>query len=85
MAWAKSLPPRSAGPSIRTWVSAVELVVTGVAVWLLSSHGASGAAVAISIASVTAAVAWYVIARRMLTGAQGVPESGAAIEEIGST
>jgi O-antigen/teichoic acid export membrane protein len=85
VAWAKSLPAAIGRPHIRTWVSLVELVVTGVAVWLLSSHGASGAAVAISIASAASAVSWYVIARRMLAGAQRVPEPGAATEEIGST
>jgi O-antigen/teichoic acid export membrane protein len=85
VAWAKSLPAAIGRPQIRTWVSVVELLVTAGAVWLLSSHGASGAAAAISIASVTVAIAWYVIAWRMLTGAERLPDRGAENEEIGST
>jgi O-antigen/teichoic acid export membrane protein len=66
VAWAKALPAAIGRPQIRSWVSLGELIVTVGAVILLGSHGASGAAVAISLSSLLAAGAWYLIARRLL-------------------
>jgi O-antigen/teichoic acid export membrane protein len=71
VAWAKALPAAVGRPKVRTIVSIVDLGVTALAIALLASRGAEGAATAVSIATVVSAVLWWVVARRMLAGMIG--------------
>ena len=69
IAWAKALPAAVGRPQVRTWVSLGELAVTAVAVLVLADRGASGAALAVTIGTCVAGIAWYLTARRMLAAA----------------
>jgi O-antigen/teichoic acid export membrane protein len=68
--WLKTLPAAVGRPHIRTWLALGELVVTMSLVAALSHRGASGAAAALSAATVLAAVVWYA-SSRMVLGARG--------------
>ena len=72
-AWAKALPAAIGRPHVRTWVSLGELAVTVASVLALSGHGVVGAAAAVSITSVVAGVAWYVVVARLLRTGDAVP------------
>ena len=84
VAWAKALPAAVGRPEVRTWVSLGELVVTAVLVAALASHGAAGAAVAITGASIVGGVVWWTTARRMLAGA-GAPTAPRPVEGVTPT
>jgi O-antigen/teichoic acid export membrane protein len=66
VAWAKALPAAIGRPQIRSYVSLGEFLVTLAAVLAVASHGAVGAATAISLTAVLAAGVWYAVARRIL-------------------
>jgi O-antigen/teichoic acid export membrane protein len=68
-AWSKSLPSAVGRPEVRTWISIVELGLTGVLLAALASHGAIGAAWAIAITSVLVGSVWVVAAQRILRNA----------------
>ena len=66
VAWAKALPAALGRPSVRTWVVGAELVVTAVLVVVLAHRGATGAAIAVTVGTVAAALLWLVVAHRLL-------------------
>jgi O-antigen/teichoic acid export membrane protein len=68
-AWSKSLPAAVGRPEVRTWVSIVELGLTGLLLAALASRGAIGAAWAIAITSMLVGFIWVVVAQRILRGA----------------
>ncbi|MGH2634807.1 MAG: lipopolysaccharide biosynthesis protein, partial [Actinomycetota bacterium] len=71
VAWAKALPAAVGRPAVRTAMSLAELLLTVAAVFALYERGVDGVAAAISAVAVVGAVAWWLVARRML-----VPVSG---------
>jgi O-antigen/teichoic acid export membrane protein len=71
VAWAKALPASVGRPQVRTVVSLIELVATGVLVVAFAGRGADGVAAALSLVAVASACVWVLIARRML--ANGTP------------
>ena len=73
--WAKMLPAAVGRPAVRTVATAIELGATALLVAWLADDGAVGAAVAMAIVSTSLAIAWFIIARRMLAAD---PDRGAA-------
>ena len=64
--WAKMLPAVVGKPVVRTLATAIELGATALLVAWLADDGAVGAAWAMAIVSTSLAIAWFIIARRML-------------------
>jgi O-antigen/teichoic acid export membrane protein len=75
VAWAKALPAALGRPAVRTAMVVAELAVTAVLVVALHGRGVRGVAVAISIAAVLVAAAWWLVARRMLRPPAGAREA----------
>jgi len=65
-AWSKSLPSAVGRPQVRTWISVVELGLTGMMLAALGSRGVIGAAWAIAITSVVVGLIWVVVTQRVL-------------------
>jgi O-antigen/teichoic acid export membrane protein len=66
VAWTKAFPAAVGRPKVRSWVSFAELAITLVVVLPLAPRGVTGAAAAISLATMASAVIWWVVAHRML-------------------
>jgi O-antigen/teichoic acid export membrane protein len=66
LGWTKTLPAAAGRPGLRTAVAGVDLGVSVLLVWALASHGAVGAAAAVSISTALLAVAWWFVLRSIL-------------------
>jgi O-antigen/teichoic acid export membrane protein len=66
VAWAKGLPAALGRPIVRTFVTAAEVVLTGVALAIASRDDVASIAWAIASVSIVMACTWWVVARRIL-------------------